>query len=49
MASGKSLSMRYMDEPEVRRVRPEDRRERDRSLPGKARIKARKAARRAQA
>lgn len=44
MASGISLVMRYLtrDNP----VRPRETRERDRSLRGKARIRARKAARR---
>jgi hypothetical protein len=41
MATGESLVMRYMDRDLP--VQPREKRDRDRSLPGKKRIKARKA------
>jgi hypothetical protein len=46
MASGITLQMRHIRRPAPQPVRPEDRRERDRSLPGKARICARREAKR---
>lgn len=43
-AHGKTLALRYIAGPSVRAVHENDKRPRDRSLPGKARIRARKAA-----
>lgn len=43
MAYGKSLTLRYLDRDA--KIQPRETRERDRSLIGKARIRARRAAR----
>lgn len=46
MATGRSLSLRWIGRSAPKPVTAQDRKVRDRSLSGKARIKARKAARR---
>lgn len=46
MASGKSITLKALDNLRLfRKVEPREQRERDRSLAGKARIRARRAAR----